>query len=471
MKKSLNKNKKITVSKVGVCDVYEIGNWTDCYPSIKLGFKRDDYRAKYSDLSFYLKENDDIIGYFTAQNVINLNGQDLIPLYSKKLELCDFAVSQRAYAKYGMILLDFLLNYAKNNGYNAVVIKKQQNFPFFLEFVNRHYNLKEFDGYCYVIIDNPKIKQAEKHLTIYQTDKISLEDIYFLYDLKFSVGKNLIKLKLNANEFISVDRKTGIITFPSNVNLNNDNVVLNSCTKNIVYLVCEDYNNNQVQNLTVDFSVAHPNVFQAYKDDTLYVNKTISDLTNDVEYLFSVADKGVKFIFPYLIDYNMNDRSFSYSFGKAACNDLIEKYLSTCDSTATTLSEKVKERQAVKDFNTKLLSLKGFELSFGDFVNDVKTLSVSLGDDTVINTTTQKGSDVKADKEEIIKELKRFYMSNWKNLYNTNTAPKVKNSWHVKLVFENDTIEFKGFDDYPRAWIYVERFANKYGNFYLTKRQ
>lgn len=471
MKKSLNENKKNTPSKVGVCDTYEIGNWTDCYPFIKLGFKRDDYQAKYSDVSFYLKENDNIIGYFTARNVVNLNEQDAIPLYSKKLELCDFAVSERAYAKYGMILLNFLLNYAKNNGYRAVVIKKQPNFPFFFEFVNRHYNLKEFDGYCYVIIDNPKIKQTEKHLTLYETDKISLEDIYFLYDLKFSVCKNLIKLKLNANEFISVNRKTGIITFPSNVNLNKDHVVLNSCTKNLVYLVCEDYNNNQVQNLAVDFSAVRPNVFQAYKDDTLYVNKTISDLTNDVEYLFSVADKGFKFIFPYLIDYNMNDRSFSYSFGKVSCNDLIENYLSTCDSTATTLPEKIKEKQAVKNFNAKLLSLKSFELSFGDFVSDVKTLSIRFSDDTVINTTTQKDGNVNANKDDIIKELKRFYMSNWKDIYDTNAAPKVENSWHVKLVFENDTIEFKGFDDYPRAWICVERFANKYGNFYLTKRQ
>lgn len=471
MKKSLNKNQTITLSKVGVCDIYEVGNWTNYYPSVKLGFKRDDYEAKYSDLSFCLKENDNIIGYFIARNVINLNEQDAIPLYSKKLELCDFAVSERAYAKYGLILLDYLLNYAKNNGYRAVVINKQPSFPFFFDFINRHYRFKEFGDSYYAVIDNPKIKQSEKHLTLYETDKISLENIYFLYDLKFSVGKNLVKLKLNANEFISVDRKTGIITFPSNVNLSKDNVVLNSYTKDIVYLVCEDYNNNRIQTLTVDFSSTNPNIFQAYKDDTLYVNKTISDLTNDVNYLLSAADKGVKFIFPYIIDYNMNDRSFHQGFGKVSCNDLIEKHLSTCDSTATTLSEKVKEKQAVKDFNAKLPSIESFELSFGDFANNVNKLYVRFGDDITIDINGRKNSDVKVDKDTLIKELQRFYFSNWKGVYNTNAAPKLENSWQIKLVFKNDTLEFKGFDDYPRAWICVERFANKYGNFYLTKRR
>lgn len=469
MKKSLNKNQKNTVSATGVCDINEVGNWTNCYPSVKLGFKLDDYEAKYSDLSFCLKENDNIIGYFIARNIVNLNEQDDIPLYSKKLELCDFAVSERAYAKYGLILLDYLLNYAKSNGYKAVVIKKQPNFPLFFDFINRHYRFKEFDGSYYAIIDNPKIKQSEKHLTLYESDKISLENIYFLYDLKFSVSKNLIKLKLNANEFISVDRKTGVIVFPSNVNLSKDKVVLNSHTKNIVYLVCEDYNNNQVQNITVDFSAKNPNIFRAYKDDTLYVNKTIADLTNDVEYVFSVADKGVKFIFPYIIDYNMNDRSFHCGFGKVGCNDLIEKHLSTCDSTATTLSEKVKEKQAAKDFNAKLPSIEGFELSFGDLASKVNKLSVRFCDDIVIDTNGQKNNDVKADKDEIIKELQRFYFSNWKDIYDTNVAPKLENSWCIKLVFKDDTLEFKGFDDYPRAWICVERFANKYGNFCLTK--
>ncbi len=469
MKNSLNKKPKIAVSAVDVCDIYEVGNWTNCYPSVKLGFKLDDYDAKYSDLSFCLKENDNIIGYFIARNVINLNKQDGIPLYCKKLELCDFAVSERAYAKYGLILLDYLLNYAKNNGYKAVVVKKQPNFPFFFDFINRHYRFKEFDGSYYAIIDNPKTKQSEKHLTLYETDKISLENIYFLYDLKFSVCKNLIKLKLSTDEFISVNRKTGIIAFPSNVNLSKDNVVLNSCTKNIVYLVCEDYNNNQVQNLTVDFSASNPNIFQAYKNDTLYVNKTMSDLANDVEYLFSVADKGIKSIFPYIIDYNMNDRSFFRAFGKVSCDDLIEKYLSTCDSTATTLSEKAKEKQTAKDFNAKLPSIEGFELSFGNFASKVNKLSVRFHDDIVIDTNCQKNSSVKADKDEIIKELQQFYFSNWKEVYDTNAEPKLENSWRIKLVFKNDTLEFKGFDDYPRAWICVERFANKYGNFYLTK--
>lgn len=321
---NIRKKSKIVIEAVGVCDMYEVGNWTDCYPSIKLGYKNDEREAKISDVAFYIK-NGEILGYFMAYSVVNLVDGGMLPIYSKKLVLYDFAISARAYAKYGLALINFLMRYARKNGYKAIEIKKISKYNFFLEFLSRHFKLKEHDDVCYIVIDEPKIKLSEKHLLIYDNDSLVIDDIYFLYDLKFSIGKTRITRRLNDKETISVDRVSGKIKFPTNVEVIKDDVALNSHTKSIVYLVCEAYRTNQVKNLKIDFSIDAPNTFEVYVDDVLYVNKAISNLVSDIEYIASAKNKGITCINPCIIDYDMNSHSFSCNFGGTTCDDLIKK--------------------------------------------------------------------------------------------------------------------------------------------------
>lgn len=324
MKKNLIGKSKIVVEPTGVCDAYEVGNWTDYYSSIKLGYKVDDYESKIFDTSFCIKDNGVIVGYFLAYNVVNVDEKSALPLYSRKLVLYDFAISARGYAKYGLILINFLINYAKNNGYKAVEIKKIDKYGFFLDFLRRHFKLKEFDDVCYVMIDQPKIKSAEKYLVIYDNDNVNIDDLYFLHDLKFSVGKRGIKLKLNENECISIDRASGKIAFPSNVEIVRDDVVLNSHTRSIVYLICTAYNENRIENLKIDYSANDPNVFEIYVDDTLYVNKSIPALIENDEYVLAMMKKGIKRIEPCVVNYDINSRAFSYSRGEIGCEELLK---------------------------------------------------------------------------------------------------------------------------------------------------
>lgn len=294
---------------VGLYDDYDVGNWTNCDPFLKLGYQNDDYEAKISDISFCIMNKGIVWGYFKAYNVVNVDKNDVIPLYSKKLMLYDFAVSARAYAKYGLILINFLINYAKDNGYSIVEIKKVSKYGFFLDFLNRHFKLEEHGNAYYILIDEPKIKPSEKHLSIYDNDNVKIEDIYFLYDLNFSVGKKVARLKLNDKESISVDRTSGKIKFPTNIEIMNDEVILNSHTKSPVLLICEMYNTDRVKNLKINFTNTNPNTFEAYSDDVWYVNKEISSLIDDVEYVSSMIDKGIKHIDSYIIDYDMNCRT------------------------------------------------------------------------------------------------------------------------------------------------------------------
>lgn len=324
MKKNLIGKSKIVVEPTGVCDTYEVGNWTDYYSFIKLGYKVDAYTSKIFDTSFCIKDNGVIVGYFLAYNVVNVDEKSALPLYSRKLVLYDFAISARAYAKYGLILINFLINYAKNNGYKAVEIKKIDKYGFFLDFLRRHFKLKEFDDVCYVMIDQPKIKSSQKYLVIYNNDNVKIDDLYFLHDLKFSVGKRVIKLKLKENEYITVDRTSGKIVFPTNVKIVRDDVVLNSHTRSIVYLICTQYDENRIENLQIDYSATNPNVFEIYAGDKLYVNKSIPTLIENVEYVLTMIKKGIKRMEPCVINYDMNSQAFSYSCGGIDCEELLK---------------------------------------------------------------------------------------------------------------------------------------------------
>lgn len=324
MKKTLREKSKISVKSVGIDETYEVGDWTSDDPFLKLGYKDDDYEAKISDTSFCIKDNGYVIGYFKAYNVVNVDENDIIPPCSKKLALYDFAISAKAYAKYGLILINFLINFAKNNGYKAVEIKKISKYKFFLDFLNRHFKLKERGGACYILIDKPKIKSSEKHLLIYESDNVKIEDIYFLYDLGFSVGKKTIKLKLDDKESISIDRTNGKIKPPTNVELLNDGLILNANTRGIIHLICGMYNGSNIKKLKINFSSAHPNVFEAYAGDVLYINKDIPTLRKESEYVSNMMAKGIKRISPCIIDYDINGGIIThFGCGAIKCEEII----------------------------------------------------------------------------------------------------------------------------------------------------
>lgn len=326
MAKTSNKKFNISIEPVSVCDAYEVGNWTNYYPFLKFGYKVDNYETKISDISFCLKDNGEICGYFMAYNFVNVDKTDIIPLYSKKLVLYDCAISARAYARCGVFLINFLINYAKNNGYMAIEIKKVSKYGFFLNFLSRHFKLEEFNESYYILINLPKIKPSEKHLTIYDEDSINIEDLYFLYDLNFSVGKKFIKLKLNDKESITIDRTTAKIKLPTNVEILNDELVFNSHTKGIIFLICEMYETNCVTNLKLNFSISNPQIFEAYANDVLYINKDFTTLRNDIEYVLNIINKGITHINSYVVSYDMNERTISHgSGGRIKCEELIKK--------------------------------------------------------------------------------------------------------------------------------------------------
>lgn len=336
MKNSLHHKTEFTLGVVAVCDFYEVGNWTTYYPQIKLGYKIDGYDIKYSDVAIYVKEafckekvrkkeNVGFCGYCLARAVVNVDTEDIIPLYGKKLVLYDFAVLTKSYAKCAAKLLDYLCDYAKNKGFNAIEVKKDDNYAYFFDFLSKRYKLKEKCESYYIVIAEPRKLSREKHLVIYDNQNVELDDLYFLCDIGFSVLKTSIKGNLSDDNVITVDRKSGIIKFPPNVKILNDEVVLNTRTRDILYLICKILPHKQTSVISIDYSTSAPNDYEVYFGEDLYVSKAARTLFNDSDYALSMTDKGIKKMFPLKVDYNMNDRGFYCNLGGMTCDDIIKK--------------------------------------------------------------------------------------------------------------------------------------------------
>lgn len=319
-----NLKEKIIIEEVGVCDSFEIGNWPIMFPCIKLGYTDTDYKSKYSDICYYLKKNDIILGYFMAHNKVVIDKNDIIPIYSRKLIIYDFSVDGRSYLKFGKMLFDFLITFAKNNGYSGIEIKKIEKYNYFNTFLTKNYQVKEFNNSYYLLIDNPIETPSQKYLQIFDDEKIKIEELYFLYNLEFIVSKDDVQLELNNHEFIKIDRKTGKISFPSNVKILSDDVCINSDTKSLVHLIFE-MNKNEIKNFKINYSLKNPNFFEAYDEDTVYVNKTIKSLLNDPTYAQEMIDKGIKYLYSYIINYDMDDFSFIHYGGKITCDEVLKK--------------------------------------------------------------------------------------------------------------------------------------------------
>lgn len=291
---------------------YDVGSWISSYPWIKLGYENIDYSYRYSDIIYVIKLNNSIIGYFMADNIVNVGENLNLPLYSKELVLVDFVVDHRAYVKYSKILMDYLIEYSIYNGYKAISYTKVEKYSDFDRFIKKHYKPIEIVDKIYLINQNPRIRSCQKHLTLYPNDKVSIDNLYLLYDLNFDIKKTKCHLKLNENEDISVDRLTGIITFPSNVSVNNS-LILNEKTKTIVDMVVKMFYVNQVKNIKINYSIDNPLYYEAIIDDLLYVSKSFEEIRNDIGYVNSLIERGYVEVAANNFRYSMNGSAFSYS--------------------------------------------------------------------------------------------------------------------------------------------------------------
>ena len=269
-------------------------------------------------------------------------------------------------------------------------------------------------------------------------------------------------LKISESEQILIDKKTNVATFPSRVQVVNDELLFNEKTKGAVYVISEALKKSQTKTAKLHYDKKTDN-YEIYFEGVVCVNKTESEFTSDIEHLLELLSKKVKSVYFCSIDYDLNGNYFHNATGKIDVEKIIYNF--GIRAFKDSIKERVALMKTANDFNKKLSGIKRFTFNFGNAFGGIKKLAILFGEELKIKANSGKRSELIPNKEEIIRELSLFGFSAWQSKYDKNTKPIIENAWTIELVLENETLEFTGLDDYPKTWAIVEYFIKKYGNF------
>ncbi len=442
-----------------------IGDWDEYYPELKLKYNtRED---KNPTNVYLMRDNREIVGYFMATDFIEEKPNGSVEKFQRKMVLHDFAIFSRTYAKHGKLLLNFFYEISKKCYCKVIEIRKVEGFEYFYKFLKANFQTTENKD-CYVIkIENAKAFPYEQNLKIFEGDKLSLEDLYFLFALKFKIYKN--KCVYKHNDFnIIVDRKSGLVSLPKNVDCYNNNVLFDENAKKLIYLLCLNIHNNNFEEIFIKKDLKTNFLGSArYKDCLIAFNEVYTDY----ELLNRAYIAGFDFIEACEIKFDYHHLFFTESQMVDIKKHLASK-TKHLDIEKISLKETLKQMKIAEEFNERLNSIKRFDFQMGNPFSGIKKFAIIFGDGVEIKHNGFK-EDIEQEKvfekETIISQLKRLYFKNWKQKYFNENKFKEENAWEVSLTLEDEKISFKGLDAYPNVWLFLVEFIEKYST--LTLRQ
>lgn len=456
-KASSYRKDNLLIKTVSLGSEYSIGDWSS-YSWIKLVYlnkQKDDASHRY-----LLSLNNEIIGYIIANEEVNLIDNEVLNMYDRKMVLCDFAIDNRRYAYYGEKLINYLLDIARKKGFLALEIKKNQEFVFFNNFIKRHYNVVEsFDNY-YIFIKNTRAIPFQNNLKIFKDDKLSIEDLYYLYKLNFNIYKNCCICNLNEKEKIIVHRKNGQVELPSNI-INRDNIYYNDKIKSLIFLLKEMYYFNKIKEIFINKKIEKE--IDIYIENEVLIFDKLSNIYQNYYLLNSIMiNYGYKEILIYEVKYDFNDQSIDRDF----VNLDIKKYLSKkkwlLDLNYQKLSDIIDIKRQIKEFNEKIENIKKFEFEMGSSFSGIKKFIIDF-DNEKIRHNGQKKDNINFNKKEIINELKELFFSNWRSSYFREKG-NIDYSWKIVLTFRDEKYNYEGVDYFPNIWFFVLKFVEKYSS-------
>lgn len=192
-----------------------------------------------SYISLYTDNYEEKLGYFYLACLMSVKPIYKFSSYTRYAELLEFGFNNNNLEQI-KFLLDYLIEYAALRGCFFIKVKtKEKSFEKFYELL-RTYKHTEDEKYIYLDFKPIKHKFA-KHLINYEGDKVSIEELYHLHQMKFDVKKDVCIYTLKDNQRFIVDRKTRKITYPEKmVNIDKKYYKLNQDSFNLMHLVIFD---------------------------------------------------------------------------------------------------------------------------------------------------------------------------------------------------------------------------------------
>ena len=110
-------------------------------------------------------------------------------------------------------------------------------------------------------------------------------------------------------------------------------------------------------------------------------------------------------------------------------------------------------------------NIRRFDFWFGNPFCGIKKLLIIFGENFEIKSNGQKEIKPFANQNKIIKELKAIDFNDWKEEYVKETNPNEEHAWSIQLTFDDEIVQFRGLDAYPKDWFKILDFTDKYARF------
>ena len=437
-----------------------LGNWNS-YPWIKFNYFYD-YKgdARYC---YFIALNNYVEGYFYAQDEISKESNEYINKYDRIMVLYDLAIDHRAYSRLGKLLINHLLYLSKINGLQALVINKVDQCSFFINFIKRHYKYKESKDKIYIFINNPIKISYQDNLKVLDNEYIHIEDLYYLYDLGFKINKLNCTYKLE-NYKIIVDRKTGIVSLPIETIKNYKFYINDQKVKTLIHLLIEN------SGLPLTYINNVYNEIDAYNSNDIFIFDNIDKFSKNYQKINRLLnDYQINNVRLYNINYDFVNRYIYKIDTYLDLESILIKHRVYLDMKYDSIKEIPNIIEEIKLFNLNLDNLRRFEFKMGSSFSGIKKMLITFNEDEVeLKHNNINKEEIDLNKEEIIEELKKLYFGLWNEEY-INPKGKEENYWEINIELNDNTLSFKGKDNYPSSWYFVLKFINKYCGFKFDK--
>lgn len=235
--------------------------------------KYDNNSLKHGKYVGLYKNKKDKLGYFYISLTISTKPIFKYPSYTRYAELLEFGFINNDLEAINF-LLDYLIEYAANNGSYFIKIKtKEKAFSQFYELLRKH---KHYEDENYIYLEFKPIEyNFAKYLNSYENDKLSIKELYRLNSIGFQIEKEICKYKLHNNDFIIVDRKTRKVSYPKKViNLTSKYSKLNQNSFNLIHIIINIDNNHENKVIDVNYKL------EKYEFDFVKVDNELWTLDN-----------------------------------------------------------------------------------------------------------------------------------------------------------------------------------------------
>ncbi len=269
-------------------------------------------------------------------------------------------------------------------------------------------------------------------------------------------------LKISESEQILIDKESNIVTFPNRIEVLNDKLVFNAKTKSAVYVISQALKMSKTKTAKLNFDNKTDN-YEIYFGGVVCVNKTEQEFKSDINHVLNLARQNIKEVYFCSFDYDEKGDYFYSSTGKMELTKVIYNF--GVRAFRDSLKERVALMKEMAEFDKKLSGIKRFTFNFGNAFGGIKKFAIIFDGELKLKANSGNRIEFTPSKKEIIKELSLFCFPAWKSKYNGNEKPILENAWKIELLFENESLEFTGLDDYPKTWDIVEYFVKKYACF------